>query len=192
MNGSPGDLADLEGAHDPTPVGRQDVGGCTRIPLGQDAVEPGGAKRLQPGLPARPDLWVAAREAEIIEEGAHIEPGPTHDDRGHAPGPQRPEDRAAVVLVLRDADLLGDIEDVQEVVRDPLALAQGELGGADVHAAIDLERVRIDHLATEASGDFDANVGLAHCGRTDDGHDRGPPQWLHHVSRRVAGRACPG
>ena len=116
----PGDLADLEGAHDPTPVGRQDVGGCTRIPLGQDAVEPGGAKRLQPGLPARPDLWVAAREAEIAE------PGPTHDNRGHVPGPQRPEDRAAVVLVLRDADLLGDIEEVQEV-RDPLALAQGSL-----------------------------------------------------------------
>jgi hypothetical protein len=61
---------------------------------------------------------------------------------------------------------------VHEVVRDAAPLGDGELGGADVHAAVDLHRVGVDHLAAQALGEVEGEPGLAGRGRPDDGDDR--------------------
>ena len=57
----------------------------------------------------------------------------------------------------------------------PAALLGRELGGADVHAPVELHGVGVDHLAAEALGEGDAQVGLARRGRADDGDDPGRP-----------------
>ena len=62
----------------------------------------------------------------------------------------------------------------------PSRSASVQLGGADVHAAVELHRVGVDHLAAEPLGERDAEVGLADGGRADDGDDRRqtPAPWL--------------
>ena len=58
------------------------------------------------------------------------------------------------------------------MVRDAAALGDGQLGRADVHAAVDLHRVGVDDLAAEALGQVEAQAGLARCGGADEGDDR--------------------
>ena len=54
------------------------------------------------------------------------------------------------------------------MVRDAAALGERELGGADVHAAVELHGVGVDDLAAEALGQVEGEVGLAGRGRPDD------------------------
>jgi len=62
------------------------------------------------------------------------------------------------------------IPDVEQVVGHAAALGRGQLGGADVHAAIELHRVGIDDLPGPPQGEFDGEVALSHRGRADDQH----------------------
>ena len=66
------------------------------------------------------------------------------------------------------------VERVEQVVRDAAALGGRQLGGADVHAAVDLHRVGVDDLAAEPLGEVEGQPGLARRGGADDGDDRGP------------------
>ena len=54
----------------------------------------------------------------------------------------------------------------------PRRAASRQLGGADVHAAVDLHRVGVDDLAVEPLGEVEREAGLARRGGPDDGHDR--------------------
>ena len=83
-------------------------------------------------------------------------------------------DRAGRPLVRREAGLLGDVQDVELVVGHAPALLDGELGRADVHAAIELHRVGADDLAVQPQGQLDREVRLA-CGRRPDHRE----DWLH-------------
>ena len=87
------------------------------------------------------------------------------------------------LLVARDGRGLGDVEHVELVVRDAAALGDGELGGADVHAAVQLHGVGVDDLAAEAFGDVQGQRRLAGAGRPDD---RDRPVDCHSVDSRVA------
>ena len=60
------------------------------------------------------------------------------------------------------------------MVRDAAPLVGRELGGADVHAAVDLHRVGVDDLAAEALREVEREPRLAGGGRADDGDDRRP------------------
>lgn len=88
--------------------------------------------------------------------------------------PQVGQDLSARPLVLRDAELLGDVEDVEQMMRDPPTLGRGDFGGADVHASVHLERIGVDHLAAHLLGHLEGKVGLAHRSWPHDGHDSGP------------------
>ena len=57
-------------------------------------------------------------------------------------------------------------------MRDAAPLVLRQLGGADVHAAVDLHRVGVDDLAAEALGEVEGEVGLAGRGGPDDRDDR--------------------
>ena len=146
------DLTHLEGPHDTAAVGGQDVGRGFGVPRSEDDVQPFGPDLCQHRLPPCPDLRVTAREPKVVEQGAHVEPGTTDDHRGDPPSGELPQDGATVVLVLGDAELLGHLEDVEQVVRDPSALGWRYLGGADVHPPVDLERIGVDDLAADEPG----------------------------------------
>ena len=79
------------------------------------------------------------------------------------------------------------------MVRDAAALGLRELGGADVHPAVDLHRVGVDDLAVEAFGQVERETALAGRGRPHHGHDRrdrrarhGPPVWQVGIGRARA------
>ena len=81
--------------------------------------------------------------------------------------------RPGRALVLRDARRLGDLPDVQHVMGHAVALLGGELGGADVHAAIKLHGVGVDHLTAQRQRQRHSERALTGRGGTDDrDHDR--------------------
>ena len=141
-------------------------------------------------------------------------PGCRWPPRTYSPEPptrtgERPSASSAVdlgagqPLVLGDAGGLGDVPDVQQVVRDAAALLGRQLGGADVHAPVELHGVGVDDLAAEALGEGDAQIGLSGRGGADDGDDArgggcaahrpslanpGAPPRTSYVTARVRGR----
>ena len=54
---------------------------------------------------------------------------------------------AGEALELGDRGRRRDLLEVEQVVRDAAPLGLGKLGRADVHAAVDLHRIGVDHLA---------------------------------------------
>ncbi|GAA2968038.1 hypothetical protein GCM10010483_09510 [Actinokineospora diospyrosa] len=74
-----------------------------------------------------------------------------------------------MALVGGDGGGLGHLEHVELVVGDAAALGGGDLGGADVHAPVQLQGVGVDDLAAEVFGEVVAEFGLAGRGGADDG-----------------------
>jgi len=75
-------------------------------------------------------------------------------------------------LIAGDGRGLGDVEDVELMVRDAAALFDRQLGGADVHAAIELHRVGVDDfrpaLTAKSLRDVEGQLRLAGAGGADD------------------------
>ena len=179
-----GEGDDLEGAHDAAAVVRLDGSGGPWVDRAQLGEEGRDALRRQPPLEGAPDLGVGRRDLEAVEGGPHVEPGPTRDDRERATTQDVLDVAPRLSLVGGDARLLGDVEDVDLVVRDAVALPDRHLGGPDVHAPVELRRVGADDLAAEPLGERDGEVGLAGRRRPDDTDDEG------HVSRCARPRGC--
>ena len=85
------------------------------------------------------------------------------------------------LLEVGEGRLVGDVEDVEEVVRDAAPLVRWELVGPDVHAAVELHGVGVDDLPTQSVGQCQRERGLPGAARADHG-DR-PQRWGH--SRHV-------
>ena len=76
---------------------------------------------------------------------------------------------------------LGRIEKSDEVMRYALALFRRRCGGADVHTAIDLARVRTDNFGIVAQGEFNRKLTLARCRLTREyQHRRCPARRRFH------------
>ena len=83
------------------------------------------------------------------------------------------------------------------MVGDAAPLRKRELGGADVHAPVELHRVGVDDLAVESLGQVEAEVGLARGCGSDDGDDRRspptrPPRGAQPTVSRIPLRALRG
>ena len=76
---------------------------------------------------------------------------------------------AAACWYLPTVAVSDDVEHVELVVRDASTLGRRQLGGADVHAAVQLHRVGVDDLAADPFGDVERQGALAGAGRPDDG-----------------------
>src|SRR5262249_7750329 len=80
---------------------------------------------------------------------------------------------------LVEGEPLGGVDEVDEVVGDALALGEGGLGGADVHAFVDLIGVGGDDLGSDPVllvdqvGEGDGRGGLAAGGRAADHGESG-------------------
>ncbi len=170
---APGDLDDLQRPHDAPPVAGQDALGGDRIEFGEPGMQGVRADLLDLGLQPGPDRRFGAREVQVVEHRAHVQAGAT-DQHGRLAGRQQLVDHTAgQALVDRHRRGLGDLPEVEQVVRDPAALGRCELGRSDVHAPVELHGVGVHHLASEPAGQFDTERGLAGRGGTDDGdHER--------------------
>ena len=122
----------------------------------------------------RPDLRVAARELQVVEQGAQIEARAADHDRRNPAAREVAQRGASPSLVLGDVGILGHVESVQEVMAYARPVGRGGLGGADVHPAIELEGVGVDDLGPEPLGQLEGDLALARGGRAHDGDDRRP------------------
>jgi hypothetical protein len=131
--------------------------GSTR-PAGR-AARPGRRRRarLEPG----PHRGVGAREVQLVEDGAHVAARAADQERHDACGAQPVDLGAGHPRVLGHRRRLAHVPEVEQVVRHAVPLAGVGLGGADVHAAVQLHRVGVDHLAAEPVRQGDSEGGLA-------------------------------
>ena len=84
-------------------------------------------------------------------------------------------------LVIGDGELLLRLGQVDEVVADPTSCRRIRLGGADVHAPVDLHRVHRHDVGAGRLGEGEGQIGFAGGGWADHGHqgqgDRLPIRW---------------
>ncbi len=122
---------------------------------------------LQPGA----HLGVGAGKLHDVQGAADIQAGSADEDGRTALGEQSVDLPAGQPLVLGDVGGVGDVPDVEEVVRDTATFPGRQFGGADVHPPVQLHGVGVDDFAVEMAGQGDAQVGLSCRGGTDDGDD---------------------
>ena len=171
----PGELDHLEGTNDTPPVVGLDDLCRNRIRLLESREQDPWAHLceliLEPGTHHR----VGRGDLEMVERCTDIQSRAAHQDR---PAPARSdigEVQPGFPLVCRHVGLVAQVKHVKLMVGDATAFLERELGGADVHAAIQLHRIGIDDLAVESLGQVQSQIRLATCGwphDRDDGHAR--------------------
>ena len=181
----PGQFEHLKGADDPA---------CVPEPACRDRVHGFQSRsqwRRSRGFQFRfepaPDGRVGAREFQHVQGGADVEPGAAGQDGAFAACVDAGDEFPGLLLEVRDAGFLGHIQDVQEMVWHSPAFGPGDLGGTDVHAAVELHGIGVDDLAVELQCERDREIGLAGAGRPDDGDHR-QSRVLHCPVLRRPGR----
>src|SRR5690606_5366013 len=168
-----GDLDHFQGADDPASVARQDGPGGRRVGGGEPGVQGAGAPQRELLLQAGAHVGVGPGELEVVDGTADVEAGAAHQDRPAALGEQGVDPLPREPLVLGDGGGDGHVPDVQEVVRHPAALLGRQFGGADVHPSVELHRVGVDDLTSEALRQENTQIGLSGRSGADDGDDAG-------------------
>jgi hypothetical protein len=129
------------------------------------------------------DPGVGAGEFEGVDGAAHVQPRAADEDRRTAFGEQAVDLRSGQSLVLGDARCLGDVPDVEELVRDVTALLGRQLGGSDVHPPVELHGVGVDDFTAQPLSQDDPQIGLSGRGGADDSDDpRGGSSSSHCAS----------
>ena len=146
-----GQLDDLQRAHHPAAVPGQDRGRGVRVdaaPAGR-AARPAPAAASSASSRARTAGSVGGISSRSSTARTYSPDPPTRTGTPPARGDRRPRAARASPLVRGHAGLLGDVEHVEQVVRHAAALGRRQLRRADVHAAVELHGVGVDHLAAE-------------------------------------------
>ena len=167
-----GERHDLQRPHDPAPVAGQHRRRGGGVDGGQAGVQrrrsDGGQLRLQ----LRAQHRIGARELQLVHHRLHVQPRAADQHRGATGAAQVLDDRPRRPLVGRDGGGLGDVQDVEQVVRNAGALGGARLGRADVHPPVEGHRVGVDDLPAQGRGELDAEAGLARRGGPDHGDQR--------------------
>src|SRR5699024_11614789 len=108
----------------------------------------------------------------MVDGRAHVESGAADEDGTVTAAADIGDGGPGAGLEVIDVRLGGDVEDIDEMVRDPAPLLDRQFGGADVHAAIELHRVRVDDLPAAVFGQVEREIRLPRGGGPDDGDDR--------------------
>ena len=168
---APGDLDHLQGADDPASVARQDRAGRGRVEGGQPGVQGGRAEPGELVFQAGADNPVRSGKIQVVQGRTDVQAGAADED-GHPAAGRDLLDRGAGELgVVGHVRGLGHRPDVEQVMRDALPGGFGLLGGADVHALVELHRVGVHDLAAERPGQLDGQPGLPGGGRPYHGDD---------------------
>ena len=181
---APRDLDHLQGAHDPPPVAGQDRGRRDRVEPRQPGVQRGRADPAELLLEPSADSRVRSGKIQVVERGPDVEPGAADQD-GHPVAGDDLVDRGPGELgVVGHVRGLGHWPDVEQMMRDALPGGFGFLGGADVHALVELHRVRVHDLAAEGAGQLGGQPRFSGGGRPHHGDDTRPhapsvpsPRW---------------
>ena len=126
----------------------------------------------------------------MIQGGSDVQPRPTREDGGPPPLQHIGDRRLRALLEIGQGRLVGDVEDIEQVVRDASTLGDGQLVGPDVHASVELHGIGIDDLAIEGLGEIEREIGLAGRRGADDRDNLGDHSSSRSGSSR-SGSSCP-
>src|SRR5690606_28397245 len=107
-------------------------------------------------------------EEELVQNRLDVEACPPRQDREFPPPVNLLDRLVGQLLVLGYVETLVGLDDVDKVMGHPFPLGGGRLVGADVEALVHLHGVGSHHFASEAQGELDGNLGLAHRGWPHD------------------------
>ena len=124
----------------------------------------------RPGLELFPPAAGEGGKLPSGDQVVDIQPRAPYQDGQPAPGQDVLHTGGGVGYIPGHGVVLGRVRHVQHVVGDPPHLRRGGLGGADVHAAVDLHGVGGDHLAPGEKGQLHAQGRFAR-GRGAADHD---------------------
>jgi len=142
----------LHRAHEPLLVARREL----FRPLGIDQPQLFPERRAAERVILRAERFahagIAGRGGKIPsgEKRLDIKPRPADDDGRFAPGKQRVTARRRVFDPAADAVVLGGVGHVDHMVRHAAHFFPRGLGRADVHAAVELHRVRAHNFGAES------------------------------------------
>ena len=180
----------LQGPDDPLFVVGVDAPGGVGVHLGQLGVQGGQALLSGAGLELGPKAAVRLEGGELParHEMVDVKPRPPGDDGQLSPGQDAVHNGHGVRHVPGHGVVLLRLRHVDHVVGDAPLLRPGGLGGADVHAAVDLHGVGGHHLPAEAEGQLRGQGGLARGGGAADHQDvgfHGRPPFERIVPHRI-------
>ncbi len=155
-----GELDDLEGPDDASPVAGQDRVAARRSRVSSLACIASAPTTSASASSPRAHDRVGGRDLEPVEGGADVESRAAHEDRPVATVTDAGDLGARRRLVARDARLLGHVQHVELVVGDAAPLGDGQLRRADVHASVELHGVGVDDLSGEPFGEVEARSDL--------------------------------
>jgi hypothetical protein len=184
---APGDLDHLQGADDPAAVTRQDRAGRGRVESGQPGVQGRGAQAGKLILESSAGNRVRSGKIQVVERGPDIQTGAADQDGHPAAGHDLVDRGPGELGVVGHVRGLGHRPDVEQVMRDAQPGGFWLLGGADVHALVELHRVGVHDLAAEGAGQLDGQPGLPGGSRPHHGDDvRAHPPSVPLPADRVA------
>ena len=153
MNGPPGQLDDLERAHDPATVGRQDRRGSLRVDGRQARVQGRRSELVQLGVQAGPGSGGdSPGNSRSIQRAPQVEPRSTDEDRQPPARVDRPRSPSGPTSGTRPPPPTWRSARRRAGGAGPRRARHRQLGGADVHAGVELHRVGVDDLAAQAAG----------------------------------------
>ena len=121
---------------------------------------------------ARPVAVVAlALKAVVVDQAVDIEPGATDDHRQMAARENVVDRLLGAFLERQRIKRLVRIKDIEHVMRHALHLLRRDLGGADVHAAVDLHGIAGNDLCVEGFRESDGERCLSDSRRPNDDNE---------------------
>ena len=153
------------------------------VHLFQHGVKPGLAVWLcGHGFIASPNRRVALLLAQrhAVQQAFQIKPRASHQQRQLSPLPDVRKDPLRVLHVPGHGIAFLRLQNIQHVVRNQLLLRARGLGGADVHAPVDLHTVHADDLHRIFQGQLHGKVAFSRRGTARQGQNLGlhrPPSF---------------
>ena len=110
-------------------------------------------------------------KAVAPDQGVHIKTGAAGDDGYLSPGENVLDNRRGRFAIAADGEILIRLADIQHMVGNALHFFRRGLGGADVHAAIDLHGIAGNYLAVYHFCQFHGKSGLSGGRRPGNAYD---------------------
>lgn len=166
----------LQGADELGSIVGMDAAGSRGVQACEQAMQPSGTAPRMAGTQALAQLRVALRaEKKALRERAQIQPGAARDEGNDSASGDGAHGGASLARVVAGAEIAVRIADVEQMMPHQRAFGCSGLGRADLHAAIDGDRVATDDLDGQVTGQSQGKSGFAACGRPqqEDGEWRG-------------------
>src|SRR6185437_3266245 len=160
-NGTAGNERDLDGADDLGKVVGVDGTRRRRIETRENAMQPR-RMLLRANSKLRTQSFVALRpRRQPFEQSAQIEASATGNDRQFATLRDSRDGLASKTRIVSRCAWLVRRKDVQQMMRHERAFFARRFRGADLHAAVDRDRVAGDNLSRKAGREREGERGLA-------------------------------